>query len=562
MSQFMFNPTGAGFGNTMDPLSNLDALERRKREMAQAQAEFDAARARARAKREAEEAARRPASVEAPASAPTAPAAAAPAAKPNASTSASAAEPDKYSLLRKAAQDRYQAELSRMADISTSGGVVPPLSSKRAGQRYENELNRLAAIQAMERDRAARREALVSRVNERKAAQAARRAQIAAMRQRQADEASQAGIAEARDIIQASQSVNLAALQERQFLDRLMEGALAPRTPATNQFRAALAQTPTGRLMDLAKPTDAVPHPYSQEINDLRDPVFGRPDPGVGYMGEYREDPLNPRTLQTREAYDVADPAFGAPLYGGPYRPSPTTPELADLSPAELSAIDPVFQNPFFPGPTGRSPSRAVSKADMTLSDLAALDPVYGDPQRVGPDLSLPPRLDRSDLERMDPAFGNPLKPGTPNTMAELPAMTDTQYEQMDQGSVKGSQKPSVPTDTQMEMVPGQLRSKVSQLTDEQAAELSRLATSAGAPTATEQIRRQLAETRRPSRMVEPLDPRKAVTRGVENRMIVDRSIAANQAAEAERQRRLAELARYPEVVRLLNELAGPGGLR
>lgn len=463
MSQFMSNPTGAGFGNTMDPLSNLDALERRKREMAQAQAEFDAARERARAKREAEEAARRPASAEAPASAPTAPAAAAPAAKPNASTSASAAEPDKYSLLRKAAQDRYQAELSRMADISTSGGVVPPLSSKRAGQRYENELNRLAAIQAMERDRAARREALVSRVNERKAAQSARRAQIAAMRQRQADEASQAGIAEARDIIQAGQSVNPAALQERQFLDRLMEGALAPRTPTTNPIRAAVAQTPTGRLMDLAKPTDAVPHPYSQEINDLRDPVFGRPDPGVGYMGEYREDPLNPRTLQTREAYDVADPAFGSPFYMGPLRPNPNQPDLTD------------------------------PQLEQLFSDAAAL-----------------------------------------------------------------ARRPSPMTDTQLEQLSSDVSAQASQPV-----------------TLLDQINRQLAQTRKPSRMSNPPQKPREPQYGevppeveaydrmiAEGRPIIERSIAANQAAEAERQRRLAELARYPEVARLLNELASPGGLR
>jgi hypothetical protein len=322
MSQFMSSPTGGGFGNTTDPFSNLDALERRKREMAQAQAEFDAARARARAKREAEDAAKRPASVEAPPSTPTAPAAApAPAAKPNASSSASTAESDKYELLRKAASDRYLGELSRMENISSSGGFVPPLSSKRAGQRYENELNRLAAIQSMERDRAARREALVTRVNERKAAQAARRAQIAAARQRENNDIEAEARGRAADIIQAGQSVNPSALQERQFLDRLMEGTLAPRTPTTNPLRAAFAKTPTGRLMGLAAPSQAVPHPYSDEINQLRDPIFGRPEPGVGYMGELREDPNNPRVLQTREAYELADPVFGSPFVGGdPYR--------------------------------------------------------------------------------------------------------------------------------------------------------------------------------------------------------------------------------------------------
>lgn len=469
MSQFMSNPTGAALTNPTDPLSSLAALERRKQEMAQAQAEFDNARARARAKREAAEAARRPASVEAPASVPSAPApAAAPAAKPNASTSASTSEPDKYSLLRKAAQDRYQAELSRMADVSTSGGVVPPLSSKRAGQRYENELNRLEAIQAMERDRAARREALVSRVNERKAAQAARRAQIAATRQREnADIASQAQ-GRASDIIQAAQSVNPSALQERQFLDRLLA---APAPQSANPLRQILSQTPTGRLMDLAtgpieqlgpgaesgEPIRARSIAENDYLNDLRDPAFGDPT----YMGP-RRPPLNQPDLTDLSA---ADPISQNPFYRGPIEAQPGSQAgspvpLEDMAPSDLAALDPVYGNPFFPGSTRRSMTRQLPMAEMTLSDLAAIDPLYGNPGRAGPDLTRAPRLSRADLELIDPAFGNPLKPGTPNPMSELPASTDTQTAQDYERAVAAARRPSPMTDTQMEMTPDQLRSQ------------------------------------------------------------------------------------------------------
>ena len=102
--------------------------------------------------------------------------------------------------------------------------------------------------------------------------------------------------------------------------------------------------------------------PHRPRKNDLRDPVFGRPDPGVGYMGEYREDPLNPRTLQTREAYDVADPVFGSPFYMGPtslppvqaaqqpsQAPAPTAPRAAQ-APRPLNqleqAIEEMKRNP------------------------------------------------------------------------------------------------------------------------------------------------------------------------------------------------------------------------
>ena len=353
-----------------------------------------------------------------------------------------------------------------MADVSTSGGVVPPLSSKRAGQRYENELNRLEAIQAMERDRAARREALVSRVNERKAAQSARRAQIAATRQREnADIASQAQ-GRASDIIQAGQSVNPYAMQERQFLDQLLS-----EPKATNPLRAALSQTPTGRLMDLAtspieqlgpgaesgEPIQARSLAGNDYLNDLRDPAFGDPT----YMGPRRPSPNQPDLTDL----SAADPLYQNPFYRGPIEAQPGSQAgspvpLEDMAPSDLAARDPVYGNPFFPGPTRRSMTRPLPMSEMTLSDLAAIDPLYGNPGRAGPDLSLSPRLDRSDLERMDPAFGNPLKPGTPNPMSELPASTDTQTAQDYERAVAAARRPSPMTDTQMEMTPDQLRSQ------------------------------------------------------------------------------------------------------
>jgi len=331
MSQFMSNPTGAGFGNTMDPLSNIARLEERKKEMARLEAEFAAARANARARRDAKAAENRPASVEAPPTAPTA------ATTPNASTAASTGTaPSDYDTLRKAARERHGSEIGRMNEFATSGGYVPPLASKRAGQRLDNELRRIAAIEAQDKQKAAVREKMIQRLNERQAAQAARRAQIAAQRRAENTEMSDRAMDRARDLTQTTEGVNYAAADQagnRAYLDRLLAQGYGDNPPPS----PAPASSPSAPLIEAAQrtPTAALSNLAGIYGNT---PLVPEAQPPKAPAALYGNEPLSPA---------ASNPDFVGPPVPSPAAPlvrQPVTTDSQSFIPEDPSGLDLIRQ--------------------------------------------------------------------------------------------------------------------------------------------------------------------------------------------------------------------------
>jgi hypothetical protein len=358
MSQFMSNPTGGGFGNTMDPLSNIARLEERKREMARLEAEFAAARANARARRDAKAAENRPASVEAPpATPPTAPTAAT---TPNASTAASTGSaPSDYDTLRKAARERHGSEIGRMNEFATSGGYVPPLASKRAGQRLDNELRRIAAIEAQDKQRAAVREKMIQRLNERQAAQAARRAQIAAQRKIENTDISDSAIDRARNLTQTTQGVNYAAADQagnRAYLDRLLAQGYGDKPSPSAPLIEAAKRTPTAALSNLAGI-------YGNT------PLVPEAQPPKAPAALYGNEPLSPA---------ASDPDFVGPPIPSPAAPlvrQPVTTDSQSFIPEDPSGLDLIRQlSALTARPTQASP-RDTRTAGQKFVDAARRQP-------------------------------------------------------------------------------------------------------------------------------------------------------------------------------------------